>query len=111
MVVGGIRSTGLTASLGIGNYVMRQLQCILGGLPNNKDNKKSSNAAAAATTCCKTTPLPPLMDMIQEFQQSSDGSVTIQGHCYRVTHPLTRLGWSTKNNNQAWMRKKNNSKL
>eukprot|EP00980_Cylindrotheca_fusiformis_P017792 scaffold5612_cov73-Cylindrotheca_fusiformis.AAC.1 len=95
---------------------MRQLQCILGGLPNNKnnkDNKKSSNAAAAAaaaTTCCKTTPLPPLMDMIQEFQQSSDGSVTIQGHCYRVTHPLTRLGWSTKNNNQAWMRK-NNSKL
>eukprot|EP00980_Cylindrotheca_fusiformis_P016048 scaffold4731_cov70-Cylindrotheca_fusiformis.AAC.2 len=55
MVVAGIRSTGLTASLGIGNYVIRQLQCIL-GLPNDKNNnnKKSSNAATAtaAATCC-----------------------------------------------------------
>jgi hypothetical protein len=43
------------------------------------------------------TPLPPVSELVREYQQRQDGCVTIQGHRYKVTHPLTRLGWSTKN--------------
>ena len=81
IAVAGIRSTGLTASLGIGNYVVRQLSCVLG--PPNSDK------------VINTTPMPPVSDLISEFQE--DGHVTLNGHRYKVTHPLTKLGWSSKN--------------
>ncbi|KAL3943414.1 MAG: hypothetical protein SGBAC_002539 [Bacillariaceae sp.] len=82
IAVAGIRSTGLTASLGIGNYVLRQLQCVL---PSPKDVEP------------KLTPLPSVVELQREFQASSDGRVIIQGHSYKVTHPLTKLGWSECN--------------
>lgn len=87
IAVAGIRSTGLTASLGIGNYVLRQLQCIL---PPKSTSQKTN-----------LTPLPSVSTLVREYQQSQDGSITIHGHRYKVTHPLTRLGWSTKN--KSWV--------
>ena len=81
IAVAGIRSTGLTASLGIGNYVIRQLSCVL-GQPKQKK-------------VIKTTPMPPVSNLIQEFQKN--GSITVNGFKYKVTHPLTKLGWSSKN--------------
>jgi glycerol-3-phosphate dehydrogenase len=100
MAVAGIRSTGLTASLGIGNYVLRQLQCVL--------PTPSSSSLLTLTNAILLTPLPPVSELVREYQQRQDGCVTIQGHRYKVTHPLTRLGWSTKNT--SW-RSTSNSKL
>jgi glycerol-3-phosphate dehydrogenase len=78
IAVAGIRSTGLTASLGIGNYVMRQLYSIL-------EPPKSPLPSV------KTTPLPSLEDMVQDFRQH-DGYVSIHGNKFRVTHPLSIFG-------------------
>ena len=84
IAVAGIRSTGLTASLGIGNFVLRQLQCVLPPQPP-KDVEP------------KLTPLPSVAELQKEFQASSEGHVTIHGYSYKVTHPLTKLGWSKRN--------------
>ena len=84
VAVAGIRSTGLTASLGIGNYVVRNLHVIL----DDDDDEKSRLLHVS------TTPLPPLDTLIENYQMRDDGCVTINGFEYKVTHPLTRLGWS-----------------
>jgi glycerol-3-phosphate dehydrogenase len=102
MAVAGIRSTGLTASLGIGNYVLRQLQCVL-------PTPSSSSLVLTSANAILTTPLPPVSELVREYQQCQDGCVTIQGHRYKVTHPLTKLGWSTKNT--SWRSATSNSKL
>jgi glycerol-3-phosphate dehydrogenase len=81
IAVAGIRSTGLTASLGIGNYVVRQLACIVG--------------QSTPLSEVKTTPLPPVSDLIRDFRSTKDGSVALHGHRYAVTHPLTKLGWNS----------------
>jgi hypothetical protein len=41
----------------------------------------------------RTTPLPSLDALVREFRHRADGKVTIHGHEYKVTHPLTILGW------------------
>jgi len=81
VAVAGIRSTGLTASLGIGNYVKRQLEPILG-----KPQKKRA---------IQTTPMPPLSRLVDDYHKH-DGHVFIQGYRYKVTHPLTRIGWRSR---------------
>ena len=82
VAVAGIRSTGLTASLGIGDYVVRLLGCILEPPPVKKP--------------VQTTPLPPITELIRDFHTRKDGRVVLQGHAYKVTHPLTRLGWQAQ---------------
>lgn len=79
--VAGIRSTGLTASLGIGNYVVRSLQSIL-------------EPPESSIDAIRTTGLPPIEHMVADFQ-ANDGFVTIQNHNYKVTHPLTICGWKS----------------
>jgi glycerol-3-phosphate dehydrogenase len=78
----GIRSTGLTASLGIGRHVVHLLQAIL------PSDEKAGEIVKA--------PLPDLAMLVREFHSRQDGKVTIHGHEYLVTHPLTRLGWEAK---------------
>jgi glycerol-3-phosphate dehydrogenase len=78
IAVAGIRSTGLTASLGIGNYVMRQLQSML-GVPN------------PPPSAIQTTPLPCLEQLVRDFE-AHQGRVVIHGNKFRVTHPLSILG-------------------
>lgn len=80
----GIRSTGLTASLGIGRYVVKSL------LPTVVDAMPESQAYY------EDAPLPAAVDMIHEFNQRGDGFITLYGREYRVTHPLTALGWKAQ---------------
>ncbi len=82
IAVAGIRSTGLTASLGIGNYVSRLLHIIL-------DDCTSRDGLPLIST----TPLPPLHSLIRDFQRRDDGFVKIHNFKYKVTHPLTLAGW------------------
>ena len=81
IAVAGIRSTGLTASLGIGDYVVRNLRAVL---------KSPENPPTVLTT-----PLPSVATMIDDFNER-DGYVKINGFVYKVTHPLTKLGWGAK---------------
>ena len=77
----GIRSTGLTASLGIGRYVVKSL------LPTILEGKHE------AEKYYEVAPLPATIEMIHEFNERGDGFITLYGREYRVTHPLTALGW------------------
>ena len=78
----GIRSTGLTASLGIGRYVVKSL------LPTMIDVSNGDCHANA-----NTAPLPSLENIIEDFKERGDGYVSLYSKEYRVTHPLTALGW------------------
>jgi glycerol-3-phosphate dehydrogenase len=77
----GIRSTGLTAALGIGNYVVRCLKSIV-------DTSRPKRSELVV----KTTPLPSLPTMVRDYH-NRNGEVEIHGNVYKVTHPLTKIGW------------------
>lgn len=78
VAAGGIRSTGLTSSLGIGRHVVHLLDVVL-------------SDPASPLSMVKTTPLPALPELIHEYRRR--GHIAINGHFYRVTHPVTSLGW------------------
>jgi len=80
----GIRSTGLTASLGIGRYVVKSLLPIL------------LDVQSEAGTYFDDAPLPAAVDLIHEFNERGDGCIALYGREYRVTHPLTALGWKAQ---------------
>ena len=83
LVCAGIRSTGLTASLGIGRHVVQTLQSA-GILP-------TPTVLPAVTT----RPLPAVCELAEAYRESgSDESVWIDGYRYKVTHPLTRFGFA-----------------
>lgn len=82
IVAAGIRSTGLTASLGIGRHITHLLEMIL--------------PSPVAPENVQLTPLPSVHKLVEEFHSRRDGKVTIQGELYRVTHPITRLGWEAR---------------
>jgi glycerol-3-phosphate dehydrogenase len=82
VVAAGIRSTGLTASLGIGRHVVHLLQSVL-PIPSRGPE-------------VWTTPLPSLKELVLDYHKNKQGFVRIHGYIYRVTHPLTRFGWDAK---------------
>lgn len=86
VTVGGIRSTGLTASLGIGRHVV---QCILPqlNLPTPTCHLQKQLAP---------TPLPDVADLVEQYHSRHDGTIEIDGNSYKVTHPLTKLGWEAR---------------
>jgi glycerol-3-phosphate dehydrogenase len=102
--VAGIRSTGLTASLGIGRHVTDLLSQVLPLCrPKALLVSASNNNASSTTTCAgkeparmiaAVTPLPPLPELIDCFHRRGDGMVEINGHIYKVTHPITLFGWN-----------------
>jgi glycerol-3-phosphate dehydrogenase len=81
----GIRSTGLTASLGIGRHVLHLLR--QGILPEREPLDTSQS---------QSKPLPAVEELIANFHKRGDGKVEIHGYVYRVTHPLTILGWKAR---------------
>lgn len=83
IVAAGIRSSGLTASLGIGRHVVHLLQMILPVVDTNEFQ-------------VKTTPLPPVQELVEMYHDRGDGTVVIDSHEYRVTHPITKFGWEAK---------------
>ena len=84
MTVGGVRSTGLTASLGVGRHVV---QCLLPCVVE---------PSGRPPACAGPTPLPDVRVLAERYRAGGDGSVEINGHRYRVTHPLTRIGWEAR---------------
>jgi glycerol-3-phosphate dehydrogenase len=83
ITVAGIRSTGLTASLGIGRHVTHLLQQVL----------REAGIQRTPLATPHATPLPLLTDLIRDYQTRNDGCVEIHGNVYKVTHPVTQLGW------------------
>ena len=86
VTVGGVRSTGLTASLGIGRHVV---QCLLPCVVEPSGRPPSGDEA-------RPTPLPDVGVLAERYRAGGNGRVEINGHEYRVTHPLTRLGWEAR---------------
>ena len=87
VTVGGIRSTGLTASLGIARHVARLVEAGLDSPP-----------ATRPPEAVRTTPLPPVAEMVDSFRERGDGTVVFGRDemgfgAHRVTHPLTRAGF------------------
>jgi len=87
ITVGGIRSTGLTASLGIGRHVVQTLLSPLIPKPEH---------FMTSTHPLKPTPLPDVVELVRDYHARSDGTIAIHGHSYKVTHPLTKMGWDAK---------------
>ena len=87
--VAGIRSTGLTASLGIGRHVTYLLEQIL---------REKHDVVSSPLKTPVQLALPPLPDLIREFRERGDGCVEIHGHVYKVTHPISYLGWKHQSN-------------
>jgi len=91
ITVGGIRSTGLTASLGIGRHVV---QCLLPAvLPHAQ---RQLDGESSSMMRLSPTPLPNVKELVDQYHARGDGKVDVGGHTYRVTHPLTRLGWGAR---------------
>lgn len=82
----GIRSTGLTASLGIGRYVLRLLKSIQ-AYPDDVSSAQQGSGH-------HTSPLPPVEVLVEQYCTSKDSCVEVNGFKYKVTHPITRFGWA-----------------
>jgi len=89
ITVGGIRSTGLTASMGIGRFVFRLVIALLG-----EKYQTSQEVVASGRAPCA---IPSIQSLVEEFHASGEEEVvTIHGHKYKVTHPITRFGWKAR---------------
>mmetsp|Transcript_13817 Transcript_13817/g.30884 ORF Transcript_13817/g.30884 Transcript_13817/m.30884 type:complete len:508 (-) Transcript_13817:993-2516(-) len=100
VAVAGIRSTGLTASLGIGNYVVRLLQVVLEDpgrrmRPRDTNSYRGNNETNSNEVKIRTTPMPTIDQLAHDFVAHGDGCCAINGRRYRVTHPLTRFGFGS----------------
>ncbi|GMH57557.1 hypothetical protein TL16_g02414 [Triparma laevis f. inornata] len=80
--VASIRSTGLTASLGIGRHAASLLSSVFDFLEVEKEKE------------IRTTSFKDVGEFIKEFRERGDGKVEIPflGECV-VTHPITQTGW------------------
>ncbi|KAL7533939.1 hypothetical protein ACHAXR_005538 [Thalassiosira sp. AJA248-18] len=87
ITVGGIRSTGLTANLGISRHVV---QCLLPTIiPPPLESFSPS-------IYLPPTPLPDVKELVQQYHKRGDGKIVVDGHEYKVSHPLTRMGWDAR---------------
>ena len=73
---------GLTASLGIGRHVTHLLRGLLPE-PEPLDS-------------IQRTPLPSVRELVADYHRRGDEHVVIQEKAYRVTHPITKLGWEAR---------------
>lgn len=82
--VASIRSTGLTASHGIGRHAVSLLTSVF-------DIKRAPEKVV------KVTPFPDVEVLMKEYRERGDGTVTLPnlGACF-VTHPITQIGWGGK---------------
>ena len=95
ITVGGIRSTGLTASLGIGRHVV---QCLLSSIvpPPPVEEDDDNEEEVHQSIVRHPTPLPNVKELVKQYHERGDGTVVIGGHAYKVTHPLTKCGWDAR---------------
>jgi glycerol-3-phosphate dehydrogenase len=70
----GIRSTGLTASLGIGRHIVHLLGAIL--------------PPPMPPASIRTSPLPEMRELVDHFNSNPDGNVLIHGYLCTCSLPL-----------------------
>jgi len=106
ITVGGIRSTGLTASSGIAEYVGNMYEQLARGasekqveLPSNKEASLCGVTDAAnaplplgSRSRVANASVPSLEDLVKDYQTRDDGCVMLYGRPQRVTHPLSSFG-------------------
>lgn len=104
ITVGGIRSTGLTGSAGIGEYVAdlydemvgTSAGLVHGGVPEG--SLPGVTAAANAPLPLQRAPklwngpVPTLEELAADYQRRGDGCVELYGRVQRVTHALSSFG-------------------
>ena len=102
--VGGIRSTGLTASSGIGEYVadlheqMKRPEYIPWANREDLDLPGVSASACAPLPVAQSIanpPVPPLHQLARDYRKRGDGRVCVYGRSHRVTHPISSFGMET----------------
>jgi len=106
ITVGGIRSTGLTASSGIAEYVGNIYENLAAGAPeslldfgSNKEATLQGVTAAASNpfplgkrSLKSNPPVPSLEDLAEDYGRRGDGCVELYGQPQRVTHPQSSFG-------------------
>ena len=101
ITVGGIRSTGLTASAGIGEYVSDLYEHNLRPNTNSEDMLGVTEAAASPVpsnvTVCNPK-VPTLTQLAESYKRRGDGKVEVyEGTVETVTHPISIFGMSREN--------------
>ena len=101
ITVGGIRSTGLTASAGIGEYVSDLYEHNLRPNTNSEDMLGVTEAAASPVpsnvTVCNLK-VPTLAQLAESYKRRGDGKVEVyEGTVETVTHPISIFGMSREN--------------
>lgn len=97
----GIRSTGLTASSGIGEYVYELCESLLSQQEVVHASSEMVGVTRAATSsqvplkCDDIEMVPTLEDLARDYRNSNDGKVSVYGERVRVTHPISSFGMET----------------
>ncbi len=104
ITVGGIRSTGLTASSAIGEYVAN-LYLEMVGHPGAVSKEEEEDVRVVppykpaplkyAEDVIANQEVPTLQELSRDFKQRHNGKVTLYGEEHRVTHPIAYLGMKT----------------
>eukprot|EP00939_MAST-03C_sp_MAST-3C-sp1_P005135 g5135.t1 len=116
VTVAGIRSTGLTASPGIGEYCAELIEAVLksAGDPGKRYEAPAHASDVVpgvtdAATLCQVSEteekgkeevvpndtVPSLRELALDYAKSDDGTVCVYGRRHRVTHPISSFGLET----------------
>ena len=112
--MGGIRSTGLTGSSGIGEYVGDLHASLDTGVPPPLPVDGAAPDGLLGITEALGSPapheprgrgaLPPvpsLGELADDYNERGDGTVALHGRRQVVTHPISSFGMKTYRSNQA----------
>ena len=100
--VGGIRSTGVSASAAIGEYVAELHDALAHAAGGSTGSSRVEHAAdtvlpiseaasqqvPVASSIIRNPEVPPLGELAREYQARGDGRVTLFGIDRKVTHPI-----------------------
>jgi L-2-hydroxyglutarate oxidase LhgO len=111
VTVGGIRSTGLSASPAIGEYVAELAEAVIGAdgdaaryvPPEHVADAEAAASMGVSAAVRARAPLvhcpgdrpakpAPTLEALRRAYRSSDGRAALFGGLHRVTHPLTSFG-------------------
>ena len=101
ITVGGIRSTGLSGSSGIAEYVGDLLEEMEGGEKKRVEMRGVTEAANNPDplehdrNIKHNGPVPTLKQLAENYRHRGDGTVEIYGRVWHVTHPISSFGMET----------------
>jgi len=98
ITVGGIRSTGLSCCCAIGEHVADLVDALPGtsrpGCPT-PGIAEAKVAQRTASVRVNNGCVPDLAELAAEYRANGDGTVTVYGRRWRVSHPLSSFGMET----------------